>query len=98
MILIKSLIKQIKLPHPQLCYSFGSTIDLYQKIKEREMKGIRNNKLNEESIQKYYQHHRCEGCNSTLQSADKHKYGYIQEEVLNRSVKDNVKIIENTYG
>ena len=62
------------------------------------MQGIKDNQLNEESIQKYYKQHRCDGCNSALQSEDRGKYGFIQAEVLGRSVKGNIKIIENTYG
>ena len=46
-------------------------LDLYQKIKEKDMQGIKNNQLNEDSIERYYRRHRCDGCNSTLQSEDK---------------------------
>ena len=33
-----------------------------------------------------------------LQSDEKQKYGYIDGEVLDRTLKGNIKIIENTYG
>ena len=46
-------------------------VELYQKIKEKEMKGIKDNQLNEESISRYYKQHRCDGCNSVLQSTEK---------------------------
>ncbi len=50
--------------------------------------------LNEEIKEKNYKHHRCDGCNSLLQNKDKHKYGYINEDVYKRSVEGNIKLIE----
>lgn len=42
--------------------------------------------------------HRCDGCNSSLQTEDKHKYGFIKPEVLDRTIQTNIQLIENTYG
>ena len=33
-----------------------------------------------------------------LQSDDKQKYGYIDGQVMGKTLKGNIKIIENTYG
>lgn len=73
-------------------------LDLYKKIRSKDLKNIQQNKLNQQSIEKFYKIYRCDGCNSALQTEDKYKYGFIKQEVLDRSVEGNIKIIENTYG
>ena len=53
-------------------------LELYKKIKEKEMRGIKDNKLDEQSRERFYRQLRCDGCNSALQSEDKQKYGFIK--------------------
>ena len=65
---------------------------MYEKVKEREEKEWRGGK-GENWIQ-HYSHHRCDGCNSRLQTEDKLRFGFIEEAVLNRAVEHNAGVLD----
>lgn len=68
----------------------------YEGIKAKEK--ARAPALTPEVIQKYYQDHRCSGCNSLLQTADNTKYGFIDKKVFAETVDSHKHLLEHSYG